>query len=135
MVDPACGSGAFLVAAFELLAREYRGVIELLAALGEGVDFDPFDEIVTKNLYGVDINAESVEITRLALWLKTARNQHRLQNLEATIKIGDSLIDDKKWTERPFNWRAAFSDVFAAGGFDVVIGNPPLCSDGTYQAL
>jgi hypothetical protein len=125
VVDPACGSGAFLVAAFELLAREYRGVIELLAALGEGVDFDPFDEIVTKNLYGVDINAESVEITRLALWLKTARNQHRLQNLEATIKIGDSLIDDKKWTERPFNWRAAFSDVFAAGGFDVVIGNPP----------
>jgi hypothetical protein len=108
VVDPACGSGAFLVAAFELLAREYRGVIELLATLGEAVDFDPFDEIVTKNLYGVDINAESVEITRLALWLKTARNQHRLQNLEATIKIGDSLIDDKKWTERPFNWRRRF---------------------------
>lgn len=125
VVDPACGSGAFLVAAFELLAREYRGVIELLAMLGEGVDFDPFDEIVTKNLYGVDINAESVEITRLALWLKTARNKHRLQNLEATVKIGDSLIEEGKWTERPFNWRATFSDVFAQGGFDVVIGNPP----------
>jgi len=125
VVDPACGSGAFLVAAFDLLAREYRGVIELLAVLGDTVDFDPFDEIVTKNLYGVDINAESVEITRLALWLKTARNQHRLQNLEATIKIGDSLIDDKKWTDRPFDWRAAFPDVFAKGGFDVVIGNPP----------
>jgi N-6 DNA Methylase len=125
IVDPACGSGAFLVAAFELLAREYRGVVELLAALGETVDFDPFDEIVTKNLYGVDINAESVEITRLALWLKTARNQHRLQNLESTIKIGDSLVSDKKWTERPFDWRAAFPEVFAKGGFDVVIGNPP----------
>jgi len=125
VVDPACGSGAFLVAAFELLAREYRGVVELLATLGEGIDFDPFDEIVTKNLFGVDINAESVEITRLALWLKTARNQHRLQNLEASIKIGDSLIDDGKWTERPFDWRAAFPDVFARGGFDVVIGNPP----------
>ena len=59
VVDPACGSGAFLVAAFELMAREYRGVIELLATLGETIDFDPFDEIVTKNLYGVDINAES----------------------------------------------------------------------------
>jgi N-6 DNA Methylase/TaqI-like C-terminal specificity domain len=125
IVDPACGSGAFLVAAFELLAREYRGVVELLAALGEPVDCDPFDEIVTKNLYGVDINAESVEITRLALWLKTARNQHRLQNLESTIKIGDSLVGDKKWTERPFDWRAAFPEVFAKGGFDVVIGNPP----------
>src|SRR5579872_86167 len=125
IVDPACGSGAFLVAAFELLAREYRGVLELLAALGEAVDFDPFDEIVTKNLYGVDINAESVEITRLALWLKTARNRHRLQNLEATIKVGDSLISDKKWTDRPFDWRTAFPEAFSKGGFDVVIGNPP----------
>jgi len=125
VVDPACGSGAFLVAAFDLLAREYRGVIELLATLGEVIDFDPFDEIVTKNLYGVDFSAESAEITRLALWLKTARTKHRLQNLEATIKVGDSLIDDKKWTERPFNWREAFPDVFANGGFDVVIGNPP----------
>jgi hypothetical protein len=125
IVDPACGSGAFLVAAFDLLAREYRGVVELLAALGEVVDFDPFDEIVTKNLYGVDFSAESAEITRLALWLKTARSQHRLQNLETTIKVGDSLINDKKWTERPFDWHQAFPDVFAKGGFDVVIGNPP----------
>jgi type I restriction-modification system DNA methylase subunit len=125
IVDPACGSGAFLVAAFDLLAREYRGVIELLATLGEAVDFDLFDEIVTKNLYGVDVSAESTEITRLALWLKTARNQHRLQNLEATIRTGDSLIDDKAWTEQPFDWQTAFSEVFAKGGFDVVIGNPP----------
>lgn len=125
IVDPACGSGAFLVAAFDLLAREYRGVIELLADLGENIEFDPFDEIVTKNLYGVDINAESVEITRLALWLKTARNNHRLQNLEATIKEGDSLIDDKEFTAQPFDWHLAFPQIFAKGGFDVVIGNPP----------
>ncbi len=125
IVDPACGSGAFLVAAFDLLASEYRGVLERLHALGEPIDFDPFDEIVTKNLYGVDLNAESVEITRLALWLKTARSQHRLQNLEATIKVGNSLIDDPKFTDHPFDWRAAFPDVFAQDGFDIVIGNPP----------
>jgi hypothetical protein len=125
IVDPACGSGAFLVAAFNLLAAEYRRVVEHLTTLEETVDFDPFDEIVMKNLYGVDLNAESVEITRLALWLKTARNQHRLQNLEATIKVGNSLIDDPAFTDRPFDWRAAFPDVFAQGGFDIVVGNPP----------
>ena len=125
IVDPACGSGAFLVAAFDLLAREYRPAIEHLAALGGKVDFDPFDEIVTRNLYGVDLNAESVEITRLALWLKTARSRHRLQSLDATIMVGDSLIEDAAFTARPFDWHAAFPEVFAEGGFDVVIGNPP----------
>jgi hypothetical protein len=125
IVDPACGSGAFLVAAFDLLAAEYRRVVEHLAVLGEEIEFDAFDEIVTKNLYGVDLNAESVEITRLALWLKTARNKHRLQNLEATVKVGNSLIDDPKFTDHPFDWRTAFPDVFSQGGFDVVIGNPP----------
>jgi len=125
IVDPACGSGAFLVAAFDRLAGEYRRAVEHLAVLGETVDFDPFDEIVTKNLYGIDLNSESVEITRLALWLKTARSQHKLQNLEDNIKTGNSLIDDKAFSDRPFDWRAAFPEVFAGGGFDIVIGNPP----------
>lgn len=125
IVDPACGSGAFLVAAFDLLAAEYARVVRRLADLESPVDFDPFDEIVTRNLYGVDLNAESVEITRLALWLKTARMEHRLQNLEATIKTGNSLIADPAFTDHPFDWREAFPEVFAAGGFDIVIGNPP----------
>jgi N-6 DNA Methylase/TaqI-like C-terminal specificity domain len=125
IADPACGSGAFLVAAFNELARRYRATVNRLHELGVNVDFDIFDEIVTKNLYGVDLNAESVEITRLALWLKTARRDHRLQNLEATIKVGNSLIDGPDFTDRPFDWRAAFPQVFEGGGFDVVIGNPP----------
>lgn len=125
IVDPACGSGAFLVAAFDVLAAEYRRVVDRLLMLGETIDFDPFDEIVTKNLYGVDLNPESVEITRLALWLKTARSQHRLQNLEETIRVGNSLIEDSAYTTHPFDWHASFPAVFAQGGFDVVIGNPP----------
>ncbi len=125
VVDPACGSGAFLIAAFDAMASEYRRAEAALALLGEKIDFDIFDEIVTKNLFGVDLNAESVEITRLSLWLKTARRDHKLQNLEATIKIGDSLIEDAAYTQRPFDWRAAFPQVFAKGGFDIVIGNPP----------
>lgn len=125
IVDPACGSGAFLVAAFDALAAEYHRAAKALEALGEPIDFDIFDEIVTHNLYGVDLNAESAEITRLSLWLKTARRDHRLQNLENTIRVGDSLIEDKTFTARPFDWRAAFPHVFEKGGFDVVIGNPP----------
>jgi hypothetical protein len=125
IVDPACGSGAFLVAAFDELAREYRSVTGRLADLGAPVDFDIFDEIVTRNLFGVDLNPESVEITRLSLWLKTARRRHKLQNLEATIRVGDSLVSDPAWTERPFDWASAFPQVFENGGFDVVIGNPP----------
>ena len=125
IVDPACGSGAFLVAAFDEMARRYRDAVTALEALEEDIDFDVFDEIVSRNLHGVDLNAESVEITRLSLWLKTARREHPLQNLEATIKDGNSLIADRGYTDKPFDWRAAFPQVFADGGFDVVIGNPP----------
>ncbi len=125
VLDPACGSGAFLVAAFDELAREYRAVVGRLTELGEAITFDIFDQILTRNLYGVDVNAESVEITRLSLWLKTARRQHKLQNLESTVKVGNSLIDDAAFSDRPFDWRAAFPQVFENGGFDIVIGNPP----------
>jgi hypothetical protein len=135
VVDPACGSGAFLVAAFDDLAAEYRRVTDRLLGLGESVDFDPLDWIVTRNLHGVDLNPESVEITRLSLWLKTARRKHRLQNLEATIKAGDSLIDSAEYTGRPFHWTASFPDAFAHGGFDVVIGNPPYVRSETISAL
>lgn len=125
ILDPACGSGAFLVAAFDEMARRYRDAVSGLAELGVDIGFDVFDEIVTKNLHGIDLNPESVEITRLALWLKTARRDHRLQNLEATIRCGNSLIEDAGFTDRPFEWRVSFPDIMAQGGFDVVIGNPP----------
>lgn len=125
IVDPACGSGAFLVAAFDALAAEYRRVTQRLDDLDVETTFDVYDEILSNNLYGVDLNVESVEITRLALWLKTARHHHRLARLDETIRAGNSLIDDASATDRPFDWRAAFPDVFAAGGFDIVIGNPP----------
>jgi hypothetical protein len=125
IVDPACGSGAFLVAAFDALAAEYRRVTDRLLDLGQKPDFDIYDEILSRNLYGVDLNVESVEITRLSLWLKTARRQYRLQSLDHTIQAGNSIIHDAAASERPFDWKAAFPEVFARGGFDVVIGNPP----------
>ena len=135
IVDPACGSGAFLIAAFDRLAQEYRPVLEHLDELGVPAGLDAFDEIVTRNLYGVDLNPESVEITRLSLWLKTARRDHRLQSLDATIRVGDSLIEDAAFTARPFDWRAAFPQAFERGGFDVVIGNPPYVRAETIKSM
>ena len=133
VVDPACGSGAFLIAAFDFLAAEYRRVNERLAELtgGKGVTagqlrlFDPDREILTHNLFGVDVNAASVEITKLSLWIKTAKRGKALDSLEGNIQVGNSLIEDVNYHERAFVWRDAFATIFANGGFDVVLGNPP----------
>lgn len=126
VVDPSCGSGAFLVAAFDWLHAEYRRVTEQLHSITGSYDlFDLNKEILNSNLYGVDLNAESVEITKLSLWLKTAERGKPLASLEANIHHGNSLIGDPKYTDRPFDWRSAFPEAFREGGFDVVLGNPP----------
>lgn len=126
VVDPACGSGAFLVAAFDVLDAEYRQVNEQVQAITGNLDlFDINREILNGNLYGVDLNPESIEISKLSLWLKTAQKGKPLESLEAHLRVGNSLITDANYTARPFDWHTAFADVFAAGGFDVVLGNPP----------
>ena len=131
VVDPACGSGVFLVTAFDYLKAEYDRVDKKIAQL-RGVeaqkDFEDIDrEILSQNLYGVDVNAESVEITRLSLWLKTAKKGKELDSLDHNIRVGDSLIEDSSFAylKHGFSWNSAFPEVFAAGGFDVVLGNPP----------
>lgn len=126
VVDPACGSGAFLVAAFDLLDAEYRQVNEQIQAITGNPDlFDINREILNANLYGVDLNPESIEITKLSLWLKTAQHGKPLESLEANLRVGNSVIDDLDYADCPFNWQTAFADVFTCGGFDVVLGNPP----------
>ena len=129
VVDPACGSGVFLVTAFDWLKREYdRALIKIEELTERPRDlFDIDREILTSNLYGVDVNAESVEITRLSLWLKTARRDKPLDALDHTIRVGDSLIEDSNYAylRHGFTWESAFPEVFEAGGFDVVLGNPP----------
>jgi len=129
VIDPACGSGAFLVAAFDYLNLEYKLANSALAELrGNSNAPDLFDldkEILSQNLYGVDINPESIEITKLSLWLKTARRGKVLNSLDNNLRVGDSLIEDSNYSYRSFSWREAFPDIIAAGGFDVVLGNPP----------
>lgn len=143
VLDPACGSGAFLIQALKRLLQEH----EWLAAEKGRVNYEfkqlAFDkaqayrEILAKNLYGVDVNAESVEITKLALWLHTVVPGQPLSSLDENIFCGNSLVDwdihpdtkplSEAQLERinPFSYQEAFKEVFAAGGFDVIIGNPP----------
>ncbi|MBO1050325.1 MAG: N-6 DNA methylase [Dolichospermum sp. DEX182a] len=127
VIDPACGSGAFLIAAFDYFASQYQRVNDNLQFLKhqttENMELDK--TILSNNLFGVDLSPESVEITKLSLWLKTATQGKTLTYLDNNIKIGNSIINDAKITDLPFNWENEFPQIFAEGGFDVVIGNPP----------
>ncbi|MEX1193034.1 MAG: N-6 DNA methylase [Brumimicrobium sp.] len=126
--DPACGSGAFLNQALEFLIQEHRWIDEMTAKLfGGGLVFqDVENSILENNIYGVDLNDESVEIAKLSLWLRTAQKGRKLTSLNNNIKCGNSLIDSKAVAgDKAFTWEEEFPEVFAKGGFDVVIGNPP----------
>src|SRR5690606_5370101 len=127
IVDPACGSGVFLVVAFDWLKAELTRRNMRLEALGEGALVEVDSEILTHNLFGVGVNEESVEIAKLSLWIKTARHGKVLDSLDGNFKVGDSLIEDSSFAYRShgFVWKEAFAQIFAEGGFDVVLGNPP----------
>lgn len=126
--DPACGSGAFLNAALQFLMAEHKLIDEMEAKItGSAIAFQAVENsILENNLYGVDINEESVEIARLALWLRTAKPHRKLNSLNNNIKCGNSLISDPAIAgDKAFDWQKEFPQVFEKGGFDVVIGNPP----------
>ena len=126
--DPACGSGAFLNQAYVFLQKEHQYIADLESKLFNAPMgmVDVSADILENNLFGVDINEESVEIARLALWLRSAKKGRKLNNLSNNIKCGNSLIDDPAVAgDKAFNWEKEFPQVFDKGGFDVVIGNPP----------
>lgn len=128
ILDPACGSGAFLNAALQFLMAEHKLIDEMEAKItGSTIEFQGVENsILENNLYGVDINEESVEIAQLALWLRTAKPHRKLNSLNENIKCGNSLISNPAIAgEKAFNWQEQFPKVFEKGGFDVVIGNPP----------
>ena len=137
VIDPACGSGAFLIVALRHLQAEFAAAVDT-AIETRALERRPDEAAITEmilagNLYGVDINPASVEITRLSLWLHTARANKPLSSLDAHIQCGNSLVDKRFYNGRDlydaeardrintFEWAGAF----AAGSFDAVIGNPP----------
>lgn len=146
IVDPACGSGAFLISAFRRLLDERLALARQIAEreAGEGIPLpilegDLIAEILSNSIYGVDLNPSSVEIAKLALWLHSARADRPLSSLNHTLRCGNSLVGPDFWTggraddpalrERvaAFDWANAFPEVGIGhgGGFDIVLGNPP----------
>lgn len=135
--DPACGSGAFLNQALEFLINEHQYISELEGMLltkdtkTKGIQTAFATEnientILENNIFGVDLNEESVEIAKLSLWLRTAQPRRKLNNLSSNLKCGNSLIESKTIAgDKAFNWEEQFPQVFEKGGFDVIIGNPP----------
>lgn len=172
IVDPACGSGSFLIGAYKYLLnyhREYyskQGKKKFLASARRwrGSKEDAITEdgelalwvkkqILINNIFGVDIDSNAVEVTKLSLLLKCMENEtpasimnnqslfneRALPSLDENIKCGNSLIGndfysggdslnidiETQYKINCFDWEDEFKNVFACGGFDVVIGNPP----------
>ena len=131
VLDPACGSGSFLMKAFDYLVtldKKKNGEIAQtkLDLTGASASYGRKVEILKENIFGVDLDPKAVEIAQLNLLLKTAEKKHRLPTLQENINVGNSLIDDPAVAgDRAFKWEEQFKDVMKNGGFDVVIGNPP----------
>jgi hypothetical protein len=128
VLDPACGSGAFLNEAFQYLKSVGEAIDNELSRLCNGNR--PVShwgsEVLANNLFGVDLNEESVEITKLSLWLGSASKNEKLVNLDNNVKAGNSLISDESIAKNlAFSWRQKFPSILEKGGFDVVLGNPP----------
>lgn len=160
IIDPACGSGSFLIRAYQFLLDYHRDYYLAHSKIPRHRKDSPLTpdgyltsevkkRILLNNIYGVDIDRNAVQVTKMALLLKcmegetiaSIETQLRLFHepllpaMHNNIKTGNSLVDTDYYDEEPdlqevlkispFNWKKAFPEVFRQGGFDVVIGNPP----------
>ena len=166
ILDPACGSGSFLIGAYQYLLDWHRDWYEKDGAekhargkqpklwQGKGgvwrLTTGERKRILTNNIYGVDIDSQAVEVTKLSLLLKVLEgesdqtlqtqlfHERVLPDLGRNIKCGNSLIGPDFYEQQSlslddierarinvFDWRKEFSEIMESGGFDAVIGNPP----------
>ena len=114
--DPACGSGKFLIAAYDVLEEEYTRVVDHLV-LHDGPDADDLaDEvpnmILADNLYGADVSQQAVEITQLALWLRSAQRGKRLADLSQNVVWANSLVTDPAVHDKAMEWPRGFRPSF-----------------------
>ncbi len=183
IIDPSCGSGSFLVGAYSYLlkyALDYyndgRHKRKRDRALKEGriyqvgentykLTIEEKQRILLGSIYGVDIDEQAVEVSKLSLYLKLLEDEggealgrsslfrHTdftiLPSLMGNVKCGNALVGsdyylmnndalfaslEEKRAINVFDWEKEFETVFAKGGFDCVIGNPPYVSAGNQVA-
>jgi hypothetical protein len=132
ILDPSCGSGSFLIAAYDWLLDHYSTALQQ-----PDLSQPQRMEVLTRNIYGIDLDAQAVDTTQLNLILRALEIPGQLPNLNRNIKLGNSLIQGRanelepifgeQWQAlaQPLTWSSAFANVLERGGFDVIIGNPP----------
>ena len=169
VLDPACGSGSFLLGAYQRLLdwhltwygenepEKHRKGRKPKIFQGPGGDWRlttaEKKRILLNNIYGVDIDPQAVEVTKLSLLLKVLEGEsaetlgkslalfreRALPDLGENIKCGNSLIgpdfyegqqmslldDETHYRINAFSWETEFPEIMGAGGFDAVVGNPP----------
>ena len=124
VLDPACGSGSFLNAA-------YDRILETLTKQNPQTSLFAKFDILKENIFGVDLDAQAVEIAQLNLLLKVLSQKTKLPTLQHNLRVGNSLIENKDEKYKPFNFQNEFKEVIEQGGFDVIIGNPPYIKEDT----
>ena len=126
IVDPACGSGSFLIRAYKELENYWKHNSDFAQLTLDSEEFySKKVEILKNNIFGVDLDPKAVEIAQLNLLLQISEKKQRLPLLQNNIKVGNSLIDDPSVSDRAFKWKDEFPEIMKEGGFDIVIGNPP----------
>jgi type I restriction-modification system DNA methylase subunit len=160
ILDPASGSGSFLLGAYQYLLDYHLNWYKYNKTKSKGKKDDPLNpdgslktdikkKILINNIYGADLDANAVEVTKLSLLLKCLEGETQasinsqlslfhervLPTLDSNVKCGNSLVDTDYYeieTDRealrkikPFNWKAQYPEVMNNDGFDVIIGNPP----------
>jgi hypothetical protein len=163
IADPSCGSGSFLLGAYQFLLDWHKDYYTNNGKVSKGSKDNPLTpdghlttsekkRILLNNIFGVDIDVNAVEVTKLSLLLKCMEgeteasiasqlklfNERILPTLDNNIRSGNSLVDTDYYDEefdfgdektiKPFSWEKAFPEVFNQGGFDAIIGNPPWVS-------
>lgn len=164
IADICCGSGTFLISVYDYFLENVTTSLVQTGINDAELIYKTFDgsyhltlkakhQILTKNIFGVDINPYAVEVAKFSLLLKLLENENSgsvdnflakhgtkiLPNLDNNVKCGNSLIDDTYFEHssdaiedndllfkiKPFNWNEEFTFLKQTNGFDAIVGNPP----------